>query len=118
MVFSTATLKSVLCPDPEKKKWCIVETSYTDNVPEDQAYTYIKRAISEGAHMAFTTSYGFMDATKQAAKENPDRFFAHCSGYFKDVDEWQSLPNFAEYFIDPYEAYYLNGLVAGKMTKN
>lgn len=108
-------LETVLCPNP--KKWCIVETSSTDKVPEDQAYVYIKQAISEGAHMVFTTSYGFMDATKRAAKENPDRFFAHCSGYFTSIEEWQSLPNFAEYFIDLYEAYYLNGLVAGKMTK-
>jgi nucleoside-binding protein len=108
-------LKSMLCPDPGK--WCIVETSYTENVPEDQAYTYIKRAVSEGAHLVFTASYGFMDATKKAAAENPDRFFAHCSGYFKDVDEWQRLANFAEYFIDLYEAYYLNGVVAGRITK-
>jgi basic membrane protein A len=48
--------------------------------------------------MVFTTSYGFMDATKRAAKENPDRFFAHYSGYFASRDEWQSLPNFAESF--------------------
>jgi simple sugar transport system substrate-binding protein len=108
-------LESMLCPDPGK--WCIVETSYTENVPEDQAYTYIKRAVSEGAHLVFTTSYGFMDGTKKAAAENPDRFFAHCSGYFKDVDEWRRLANFAEYFIDLYEAYYLNGVVAGRITK-
>ena len=108
-------LQKMLCPDP--KKWCIVETSYTESVPEDQAYTYIKRALSNGAHMVFTTSYGFMDGTKQAASESPDRFFAHCSGFFKTPDEWARLRNFAEYFIDLYEAYYLNGLVAGRMTK-
>lgn len=108
-------LESALCPDPQK--WCIVKTSYTESVPEEQAYTYIKKAISDGAHMVFTTSYGFMDGTKQAAAENPDRFFAHCSGYFKDQEEWARLKNFAEYFIDLYEAYYLNGIVAGKMTK-
>ncbi|ABL88151.1 nucleoside-binding protein [Pyrobaculum islandicum DSM 4184] len=108
-------LEKKLCPNPNKL--CIVETAYTENVPEDQAYVYIKRAVSDGAHMVFTTSYGFMDATKKAAREYPDRFFAHCSGFFKDQDEWAALPNFAEYFIDLYEAYYLNGIVAGKMTK-
>ena len=103
-----------LCPS---ERWCIVETKYVESVPEDQAYTYVKRAVQEGAHIVFTTSYGFMDGTKQAAKEFSDRFFAHCSGYFASPEEWAQLKNFAEYFIDLYEAYYLNGIVAGKMTK-
>ncbi|MEM5826515.1 MAG: BMP family ABC transporter substrate-binding protein [Pyrobaculum sp.] len=107
-------LEKTLCPSP---KWCIVETTYTESVPEDQAYTYIKRAVEQGAHVVFTTSYGFMDATKKAAAEYPNRIFAHCSGYFTDWDEWARLKNFAEYFIDLYEAYYLNGIVAGRMTK-
>ncbi|ACB40241.1 BMP family ABC transporter substrate-binding protein [Pyrobaculum neutrophilum] len=108
-------LESALCPDP--KKWCIVETSYTEKVPEGEAYDYIKRAVADGANMVITTSYGYMDATKKAARDYPDRFFAHCSGEFKSQDERASLPNFAEYFIDLYEAYYLNGIVAGRMTK-
>ncbi len=108
-------LERSLCPDP--KKWCIVETKYVESVPEGETYTYVKKAIDGGAHMVFTTSYGFMDGTKRAAAEFPDKFFAHCSGYFKDIDEWKRLKNFAEYFIDLYEAYYLNGIVAGRMTK-
>jgi simple sugar transport system substrate-binding protein len=108
-------LESMLCP--KRERWCIVETSYVESVPEPEVYSYIKKAISEGAHMVITTSYGFMDATKRAAREHPELFFAHCSGYFKDVEEWRELKNFAEYFIDLYEAYYLNGLVAGHMTK-
>ncbi|AFA39100.1 putative ABC-type transport system, periplasmic component/surface lipoprotein [Pyrobaculum oguniense TE7] len=108
-------LEKTLCPDPDK--WCIVETSKAEEVKEEQAYSYVKNAVSGGAHMVITTSYGFMDGTKKAAAEHPDRFFAHCSGYFKDQQEWSRLQNFAEYFIDLYEAYYLNGIVAGKMTK-
>ncbi|MEM1614363.1 MAG: BMP family ABC transporter substrate-binding protein [Pyrobaculum sp.] len=107
-------LEKALCPS---QKWCIVETRYTESVPEDQAYSYVRRAVQDGAHLIFTTSYGFMDGTKKAAQEFPDRFFAHCSGFFKDLNEWAALKNFAEYFIDLYEAYYLNGLVAGRMTK-
>lgn len=107
-------LEKALCPSP---KWCVVETRYIESVPEAEAATYIKKAIDDGANLVYTTSYGFMDATKEAARRHPDIFFAHCSGYFASLKEWEELKNFAEYFIDLYEAYYLNGLVAGAMTK-
>jgi basic membrane protein A len=41
-------LKSILCPDPEK--WCIVETSYTESVPEDLYKAGYVRGRPHGLH--------------------------------------------------------------------
>jgi len=91
-----------------------VETAYVESVPETEVMRYIDKFVDEGYHIIFTTSFGYMKPTKEAARKYEDRFFAHCSGYLEPGDP----PNFAEYFIDLYEAYYLNGLAAGAMTKS
>lgn len=91
-----------------------VEAAYVESVPETEVMRYIDKFVDEGYHMVFTTSFGYMKPTKEAARRHGDRFFAHCSGYLEPGDP----QNFAEYFIDLYEAYYLNGLAAGAMTKS
>ena len=51
-----------------------------------------------------------MDDTVAAGERYPDTLFMHCSG-FKQTE------NVGTYFGDLYQAYYLNGLMAGALTK-
>ena len=86
-------------------------TVYAESVSEADCYNYIKKFIEEeGCDVIFTTSFGFMDPTLQAAKDYPDKIFFHCSGYKR----WK---NMGTYFAEFYQLYYLNGLMAGALTK-
>ncbi len=87
-----------------------VETSYAENVPEDEATATAKiRELAADNDIVFTTSFGYMDPTLTVAGEEADTFFEHCSGY-KDAD------NVGNYFGRIYQARYLSGMVAGAMS--
>jgi len=89
-----------------------VETAYIENVPEGpEAERVIRDFAQKGYDVIFTTSFGFMDPTITVAKEFPDKYFEHCSGY-------KTAPNVSTYFGRMYQPRYLSGLVAGKMTKS
>ncbi|MEM0453709.1 MAG: BMP family ABC transporter substrate-binding protein [Sulfolobales archaeon] len=88
-----------------------VETYYVESVEEPKVYDVLKKLVNEGYKVIFTTSFGFMDGTLQAAKEFPNVIFFHCSGYKR----WDNL---GTYFADLYQLYYLNGLMAGALTKS
>jgi simple sugar transport system substrate-binding protein len=92
----------------EKFDW--LETVYVESVPEGEVETYIDQLVRQGCNVIFTTSFGFMDGTLAAAQRYPNVIFAHCSG-FKRND------NMATYMADFYQVYYLNGLMAGALTK-
>lgn len=87
-----------------------LETIHYESVKEEEVSGVIEQAISEGAKVIFTTSFGYMDPTLEAAKRHPDIIFEHCSGYKR----WE---NMGTYFAEFYQLYYLNGLIAGAMTK-
>lgn len=87
-----------------------LETSYVESVPESQAEPFIDKLIQQGAKVIFTTSFGFMDGTLASAKRYPGVIFAHASGF-------KRAPNMATYMADFYQIYYLNGLMAGALTK-
>jgi len=70
----------------------------------------IDKLVAEGYQVIFTTSFEFMDVTYEAAKRYPDVIFFHCSGY-------KRYKNMGTYFADLYQIYYLNGLIAGALTK-
>ena len=67
--------------------------------------------VQQGAKVVFTTSFGFMDGTLAAAKRYPTVIFAHATGF-------KRAPNVATYMADFYQVYYLNGLMAGALTKS
>ena len=92
----------------EKFPW--LETVYAESVSEADCYRYIERFIKQGCNLIFTTSFGFMDPTLEAAKKYPNVIFFHCSGYKR----WK---NMGTYFAEFYQLYYLNGLMAGALTK-
>ena len=86
-------------------------TVYVESVSEGDEGLYIDKLIQdEGCDVVFTTSFGFMDGTLDAAIRYSDKIFAHCSG-FKRND------NMMTYMADFYQVYYLNGLIAGALTE-
>ncbi len=87
-----------------------LRTQYVEAVPEGQALPVIDRLVKGGCQVVFTTSFGFMDQTLEAAKKYPDVVFAHATGF-------KRAPNMATYMADFYQVYYLNGLMAGALTK-
>jgi len=88
-----------------------LSTVYVESVPEGDAGPTIDKLINdEHCNVIFTTSFGYMDDTIAAAKKHPDVIFAHCSGF-------KRAPNVATYMADFYQVYYLNGLMAGALTK-
>ncbi len=92
----------------EKYDW--LETIYVESVPEGEVETYIDQLVRQGCNVIFTTSFGFMDGTLAAAQRYPNVIFAHCSGF-------KRAPNMMSYMADFYQVYYLNGLMAGALTK-
>jgi len=94
----------------QKLPW--LETVYVESVPEGDAGRIIDRlVVEEKCDVVFTTSFGFMDDTVAAGAKHPDTIFMHCSG-FKRAD------NVGTYFADLNQMYYLNGLMAGILTKS
>ncbi len=93
----------------EKFPW--LETVYVESVPEGDAARIIDRLVQEEkCDIVFTTSFGYMDDTLEAGERYPDTTFMHCSG-FKQTE------NVGTYFGDLYQAYYLNGIMAGALTE-
>jgi basic membrane protein A len=89
-----------------------VKTSFVESVNEGaDAERVIRDFASNGYKLIFTTSFGFMNPTLKVAKQFPGVMFEHATGYKRDV-------NVATYSARFYEARYLTGIVAGKMTKS
>jgi basic membrane protein A len=89
-----------------------LETTYAESVAEPDVERFLDRyVVEEGCDVVFTTSFGFMDGTLAAAEKYPDTMFFHCSGF-------KRAPNMGTYMADFYQIYYLNGLMAGALTKS
>lgn len=89
-----------------------VKTRYLESVDPARAYDVISEQIKTfNPQVVFTTSYDFMDATVRAAQTYRNVIFFHCSGDKRDI-------NLGTYFADLYQAYYINGLMAGALTKS
>ena len=89
-----------------------VETTYVENIPEGPDSTRVIRELAQqGNKIIFTTSFGYMDPTLKVAKEFPDVKFVHLTGYKRSE-------NMATGNIRFYEGRYVQGIVAGKMTKS
>jgi basic membrane protein A and related proteins len=95
----------------ELEKATGVETIKVESVPEGGATPYLEQLVRQGANVIFTTSFGYMDQTLEAAKKYPNVIFAHATGY-------KRAPNVATYMADFYQVYYLNGLMAGALSKS
>ncbi len=89
-----------------------LETTYVESVPETDAARIIDRLVQEEkCDVVFTCSFGYMDDTVKAGARYPDKLFMHCSGF-------KNAKNVGTYFAELYQMYYLNGLMAGALTKS
>ncbi|WP_442596121.1 BMP family ABC transporter substrate-binding protein [Parapusillimonas sp. JC17] len=89
-----------------------IKTQYVEDVPEGaDAERVIRDLAQQGNKLIFTTSFGYMNPTLKVAKQFPDVKFVHSTGY-------KTAPNVSTTNARFYEARYLAGIVAGKMTKS
>jgi len=93
-----------------EQKFDWFDSEYAELVPEAQTGSYIDNFIANGADVVFTTSFGYMDYTQTSATSHPDKLFFHCSGYKRS-------PNMGTYFAEFHQLYFLNGMLAGALTK-
>jgi len=89
-----------------------VETIYQESVPEGaDAVRVLQQMALQGCKLIFTTSFGYMDATVEAAGQFPNVKFEHATGY-------KTADNLSVYDARFYEGRAVIGTIAGRMTKS
>ena len=102
----------------ELKKMPGIKVVEEENVPETAAVqkTMTGMIAQDGASVLFPTSFGYFDPHMLAmAAKYPDVRFAHCGGMWTEGKHPKNTGSFFGY-ID--ECQYLNGVVAGHMSKS
>jgi simple sugar transport system substrate-binding protein len=88
-----------------------VVTSYVENVPEaPECQAVFENLAASGHKLIFGTSFGYMNYMVKVAGQYPGIKFEHCTGY-------KNAPNLATYDIRFYQGRYVQGVIAGKMSK-
>ncbi len=88
-----------------------IKTSFIESVPEGPDSEKVMNDLAASGHkLIFATSFGYMNYAVRAAKRNPKVFFEHATGYKRDA-------NLATYNIRFYQARYVQGVIAGKLSK-
>ena len=87
-----------------------VETVFVENVPEADAAGPIERLARDGCAIIFTSSFGYMEPTLQVAAKYPKVMFEHATGF-------KTAPNVTTYNAKFYQARYVEGVIAAKMSK-
>ena len=89
-----------------------LDTVFVESVPEADSSRIIDRLVQEEkCDVVLTTSFGYMDDTVKAGAKYPNTLFLHCSGF-------KNSKNVGTYFAELYQMYYLNGIMAGALTKS
>ncbi|MFW8567189.1 BMP family ABC transporter substrate-binding protein [Orrella sp. 11846] len=89
-----------------------VTTTFVESVPEGaDAERVIREMASSGHDLIFATSFGYMNFVERVAKQFPNVKFMHATGFKEGA-------NFKNYNARFYEGRYLNGMIAGEMTKS
>ncbi|AJY75584.1 BMP family ABC transporter substrate-binding protein [Paenibacillus beijingensis] len=87
-----------------------IKADSVENVPESADAERIITELAQNHDIIFTTSFGYGDFTLNVAKKFPNVVFEHTAGY-------KTADNMSTYFGKNWEASYLSGIAAGKMTK-
>ena len=99
------------------KKMPGVKVLEEENVPEDVSVQKTMESMisQDGASLLFPTSFGYFDPhILKLAPKYPDVRFEHAAGLWND-----KMPkNIGSYFGYIFEAQYINGIVAGYMSKS
>ncbi|ENO88528.1 BMP family ABC transporter substrate-binding protein [Thauera linaloolentis] len=89
-----------------------VHSRYVESVAEGaDAERVIREFAASGSRIVFATSFGYMNYVERVARQFPNVTFVHATGY-------KSGKNFANYNARFYEGRYINGVIAGKMSKS
>ncbi len=89
-----------------------ITTSIAENVPESaDAERVIRDMASQGNKVIFGTTFGYMETMMKLAPEFKDVKFEHATGY-------KTADNMRTYDSRTYEGAYMNGVIAGAMTKS
>ncbi len=89
-----------------------IKTAYVENVPETPDCEHVLNDLAaKGNHLIFATSFGYMNYTIKVAERFPKVMFEHCTGY-------KRAKNVATYNIRFYEGRYVQGVIAGKLSKS
>lgn len=102
----------------ELKKMSGVKVVEEENVPETAAVQKSMTGMiaQDGASLILPTSFGYFDPHMLAiAAKNPDVRFSHCGGMWT---EGKHPKNTASYYGYIDECQYLNGMIAGHMSKS
>ena len=102
----------------EIKKLPGIKLVEEENVPETAAVqkTMTGMIAQDGAKLLFPTSFGYFDPHILAlAPKNPEVRFSHCGGMWT---EGKHPKNVGSYFGYIDECQYLNGVIAGHMSKS
>jgi simple sugar transport system substrate-binding protein len=88
-----------------------IETSFVENVPEaPESQAVFQNLAASGHKLIFGTSFGYMNYMVKVAGDYPAVKFEHCTGY-------KRAPNLATYDIRFYQGRYVQGVIAGKLSK-
>ena len=83
-----------------------------ENVPDEAGATStMENMISQGATFIIATAFNMQYPALDLAHKYPDVKFEHAGG-------WEMSDNFANFFGEPPEGWYLMGVAAGKMTES
>ena len=89
-----------------------VEIIEAENVPEEAGATStMENMIQQGAGMIIATAFNHQYPALTLAGENPDVIFEHAGG-------WEMGANFANFFGEPPDTWYIMGVAAGLMTES
>jgi basic membrane protein A len=88
-----------------------VATIKLESVPEANVGAAIDQLVGQGANMIFATSFGYGPGVIQKAKQYPQVKFMHATGFMR-------APNVTTYYVNHWQASYLQGILAGKLTKS
>jgi len=89
-----------------------VEIIEAENVPEEAGATStMENMIQQGAGMIIATAFNHQYPALALAGQNPDVIFEHAGG-------WEMSANFANFFGEPPDTWYIMGVAAGLMTES
>ena len=88
-----------------------IKTTYVENVAEGpDSEKVLNDLANQGHKLIFATSFGYMNYVLNSAKRHPAVFYEHATGY-------KRAANVSTYNIRFYQARYVQGVIAGKLSK-
>ncbi len=88
-----------------------IKTTFVENVAEGPDSEKVLNDLANSGHkLIFATSFGYMNYVLNSAKKHPNVFYEHATGY-------KRAANVSSYNIRFYQARYVQGIIAGKLSK-